>query len=327
MREELRANNHFDEIVGQSQPVRALLANIRRVAVTDAAVLIQGESGTGKELIARAIHAASKRHGKPQVLLNCAALPAGLVESELFGHEKGAFTGAIARRVGRFELADGGTIFLDEIGEIPLDVQAKLLRVLQEKEFDRVGGKAPIKVDVRVIAATNRNLLQAVADKTFRDDLYYRLNVFPLTTPPLRERQEDIPLLVRFMIDKFAPRLGKPIEGIAAQSLRRLQAYRWPGNIRELENVIERAIILADTAWIEIDPMMLPGSADPSAASALPAAAGDTLEAVERLHIQAVLDQTGGVIEGATGAAQILGLRPSTLRYRMKKLGVRPGGR
>jgi transcriptional regulator with GAF, ATPase, and Fis domain len=224
-------------------------------------------------------------------------------------------------------LADGGTIFLDEIGEIPLDVQAKLLRVLQEKEFDRVGGKAPIKVDVRVIAATNRNLLQAVAEKTFRDDLFYRLNVFPLTTPPLRERPEDIPLLVRFMIDKFAPRLGKPIEGIAAQSLQRLQAYRWPGNIRELENVIERAIILADTAWIEIDPMMLPGSVEPSTGSALPAAAGDTLETIERLHIQSVLDQTGGVIEGANGAAQILGLHPSTLRYRMKKLGVRPAGR
>jgi PAS domain S-box-containing protein len=326
LREELRANQNFAEIVGQSQPVRALLANIRRVAVTDAAVLIQGESGTGKELIARAIHAASKRHGKPQVLLNCAALPTGLVESELFGQEKGAFTGAIARRVGRFELADGGTIFLDEIGEIPLDVQAKLLRVLQEKEFDRVGGKAPIKVDVRVIAATNRNLLQAVADKTFRDDLFYRLNVFPLTTPPLRERPEDIPLLVRFMIDKFAPRLGKPIEGISAESLRRLQAYRWPGNIRELENVIERAIILADTDLIEIDPMMLPGSVEPSTGSDFPAA-GDTLEAVERLHIQAVLDQTGGVIEGVNGAALILGLHPSTLRYRMKKLGVRPGGR
>ena len=321
LKEEIQETHNIEGIVGQSPAIRALLAHIRRVASTAASVLIQGESGTGKELVARAIHAASPRRDKPLVKLNCAALPTGLVESELFGHEKGAFTGALAKRIGRFELAHGGTIFLDEIGEIPLEVQVKLLRVLQEREFDRIGGKAPIAVDVRVIAATNRDLLQAVAEKTFRDDLYYRLNVFPIATPPLRERLEDIPLLVQFMIDKFGPRLGKHIDGIGANSLHRLQAYRWPGNIRELENVIERAIILAEGPRLEIEAEMLPGSA--TAGTAANPAPSPALEDVEREHIAAVLKGTGGIIEGPGGAARILGLHPSTLRYRIKKLGLR----
>jgi len=320
LQEEIKAVHNFEEIVGASTSLKALLDNVRRVATTDTSVLIQGESGTGKELIARAIHSASKRRDKPLIKINCAALPSGLVESELFGHEKGAFTGAIAKRIGRFELADGGTIFLDEIGEIPLDIQVKLLRVLQEREFDRVGGKAPIKVDVRVIAATNRNLLQAVADKTFRDDLYYRLNVFPLVTPPLRERSEDIPLLVAYMINKLAKKLDKRVVGVSPQTLRLLQSYHWPGNIRELENVVERALILSDEAILAVDSSLLPGAAEPVAGGNR--SGGARLEAVEREHIAAVLEQTGWVIEGDKGAAQILGMHPSTLRYRIKKLGL-----
>ncbi|ESS73541.1 formate hydrogenlyase transcriptional activator [Methyloglobulus morosus KoM1] len=320
LREEIKSANNFDEVVGRSVAIQSLLDNVRRVAATDASVLIQGESGTGKELIARAIHSASKRHKNPLIKVNCAALPSGLIESELFGHEKGAFTGAIAKRIGRFELADGGTIFLDEIGEIPLDIQVKLLRVLQEREFERVGGQTPIKVDVRIIAATNRNLLYEVAEKTFREDLYYRLNVFPLTTPPLRDRLEDIPLLAYFLIEKYAPRIGKKIDGISEKSMRRLQAYHWPGNIRELENVIERAIILADSDIIEVDPDMLSGRTEAANIIGVPNDA--SFEAVTRQHILAVLEQTNWVIEGANGAAQILNLQPSTLRYRMKKLGL-----
>jgi len=307
--------------VGCSAKIQSVLGNVRRVAATDASVLIQGESGTGKELIARAIHSASKRHNNPLIKVNCAALPTGLIESELFGHEKGAFTGAIAKRIGRFELADGGTIFLDEIGEIPLEVQVKLLRVLQEREFERVGGLSPIKVDVCVIAATNRNLLHEVAEKRFREDLFYRLNVFPLSTPPLRERIEDIPLLVYFLIEKFASRIGRRVEGISAESLQRLQSYRWPGNIRELENIIERAIILSDEPIIEVDPDLLSGSTEMVAVPVHPTNSG-SLEAVERQHILAVLEQTNWVIEGTSGAARILDLHPSTLRYRMKKLAI-----
>ncbi len=324
LREEIKSAHNFDEIVGRSAVFQSVLSNVRRVAATDASVLIRGETGTGKELIARAVHSASKRRDKPLIKINCAALPAGLVESELFGHEKGAFTGAIAKRIGRFELADGGTIFLDEIGEIPLEVQVKLLRVLQEREFDRVGGKSPIEVDVRVIAATNRDLFQAVAEKTFREDLFYRLNVFPLLTPPLRNRAEDIPLLVSFLIDKYMLRIGKRVEGVSANSMQRLRSYRWPGNIRELENVIERAIILADGPVIEVDSEMLPGLTEPVTGPASPTT-GASLEEVERQHIAAVLKQTNWVIEGSNGAAKILDLHPSTLRYRMKKLGVTHG--
>jgi PAS domain S-box-containing protein len=323
LQEEIKSVHNFEEIVGRSTALESVVTNVRRVAATDASVLIQGETGTGKELIARAIHSASKRHHKPLVKVNCSALPTGLVESELFGHEKGAFTGAIAKRIGRFELADGGTIFLDEIGEMPLEVQVKLLRVLQEREFERVGGSSPIQVDVRVIAATNRNLLQEVAEKRFREDLYYRLNVFPVTTPPLRERDGDIPLLARFLIGKFAPKIGKRIEGISAESMQRLQSYRWPGNIRELENVIERAVILADGPIIEVDPEMLPGSNQASVIPPTPVSSNEaTLEAVEQQHILAVLEQTHWVIEGPSGAARILDMLPSTLRYRMKKLGI-----
>ena len=320
LQEEIKSAHNFDEIIGRSPALQSLLNQVQRVAMTDASVLIQGESGTGKELIARAIHSASHRKNNPLIKVNCAALPSGLVESELFGHEKGAFTGALAKRIGRFELANGGTLFLDEVGEIPLDVQVKLLRVLQEHEFERVGGQTPIKADVRIIAATNRNLLQEVSEKNFREDLFYRLNVFPLTTPPLRERIEDIPLLVYFMIEKFAPKIGKKLEGISVKSMQRLQAYRWPGNIRELENVIDRAIILADGSLLEVDPdqILLVAESPVKAAERSDA----SLDTVTGDYIQSVLEQTQWIIEGPKGAAQILNMQPSTLRYRMKKLGI-----
>lgn len=316
LQEEIKSSHNFEEIVGQSPALSSVLNDVSRVAATDSTVLITGETGTGKELVARAIHSASRRRDRPLVKINCAALPASLVESELFGHEKGAFTGAIARRIGRFELADGGTIFLDEVGELPADTQAKLLRVLQEREFDRVGGTRPIKVDVRVIAATNRDLQTAVRDKIFREDLFYRLNVFPIRLPPLRDRAGDIPLLVPFLVARFAARIGKQIDNVSRETLDMLQAYAWPGNVRELENVLERAVVLATGPTLEIDPEVLPipegGAADPAA----------SLQAVERNHILAVLGQTGWVIEGTAGAAPILGLHPNTLRSRMKKLGV-----
>ena len=296
--------------------------NVCRVAPTDSTVLITGETGTGKELIARAIHSASKRKDKPLIKVNCAALPAGLVESELFGHEKGAFTGAITRRIGRFELAQGGTIFLDEIGELPAEAQVKLLRVLQEREFERVGGSVSIKADVRVLAATNRDLLKAVREKSFREDLFYRLSVFPIHLPPLRERQQDIPLLAHFVVNKFAMRIGKRIDTVNAETLRRLTGYSWPGNIRELENVLERAIILADGTILEI-PRDVLGPPSPGLTIA-PAGADSaaTLEAIERSHILGVVKQTDWVIGGPRGAAKVLGLHPNTLRSRMKKLGI-----
>jgi PAS domain S-box-containing protein len=317
LQDEIKAAHNFEELVGQSPALRAVLDNVRSVAPTDATVLITGETGTGKELIARAIHSAGKRRDRPLIKVNCAAFPAGLVESELFGHEKGAFTGAIARRNGRFELADGGTVFLDEVGELPPETQVKLLRVLQEREFERVGGGTPIKVDIRVLAATNRDLLQAVREKTFREDLYYRLNVFPISLPPLRERTEDIPLLVHFLVHKFAARVGKRIDGATEQTMRRLIAYPWPGNVRELENVLERAVILTTGATLGFVPDLLPPSDAAPAARQQP-----TLDAVERDYIAAVLQQTGGVVEGPRGAARVLGLHPNTLRNRMKKLGI-----
>jgi PAS domain S-box-containing protein len=317
LQDEIKATHNFEEIVGQSRALTAVLEDVRRVAPTDASVLITGESGTGKELIARAIHSVSKRRDKPFIKVNCAALPTSLMESELFGHEKGAFTGAIAKRIGRFELADGGTIFLDEIGEVPAEAQAKLLQVLQERQFERVGGHAPMRVDVRVIAATNRDLQKAIQEKTFREDLYYRLNVFPIHLPPLRERPEDLSLLVHFLVDRFMRRIGKRINSINGETMERLHAYRWPGNIRELENVLERAVILSSGDVLEIDPAIL---ATPSSTPVAKDRA--SLETVERDHIIAVLRETRWVIDGPRGAAKILGLHPNTLRNRLKKLGI-----
>jgi PAS domain S-box-containing protein len=321
LQEEIKSSLNFEEIIGRSPALTAVLEHVRAVGPTDASVLVTGETGTGKELIARAIHSVSRRKDKPLIKVNCAALPAGLVESELFGHEKGAFTGAIARRTGRFELADGGTIFLDEIGELPLEMQAKLLRVLQEGEIDRIGGKAPVEVNVRVIAATNRDLAHAVQDKTFREDLYYRLNVFPLRLPALRERTTDIPLLAHYFADRSVMQLGKPIEGISPATLDRLTAYPWPGNIRELENIIERAVILSSGRTLEVPAEMLPM---PTAPIVPPTSAADTtdLETVERNHILSALQRSNWVIDGPRGAAQILGLHPNTLRSRLKKLGL-----
>jgi formate hydrogenlyase transcriptional activator len=340
LQEEIKAAHNSEQMIGRSAALMEALANVGRVAPTDASVLITGETGTGKELIARAIHSASKRKDKPLITVNCAALPAGLVESELFGHEKGAFSGAVARRLGRFELADGGTIFLDEIGELPAEAQAKLLRVLQEREFDRVGGTAPVRVDVRVVAATSRDLPRAVREKSFREDLFYRLNVFPIRLPALRERAEDIPLLVQFLVNKFGARVGKRLDGVSRRTMQRLQEYAWPGNIRELENVLERAAILAAGPTLDISPELLPTPAatpaaeqrpDPEDAEGDPAPAAaqrssgqpqPSLEAVERDYIVAVLRQTNWVVHGPRGAAQILGLHPNTLRNRMKKLGI-----
>jgi PAS domain S-box-containing protein len=344
LQEEIQSDHNCEQIIGHSPGLAEALDKVRRVAPTDASVLISGETGTGKELIARAIHSASKRKDKPLIKVNCAALPAGLVESELFGHEKGAFSGALAKRLGRFELADGGTLFLDEVGELPPEAQAKLLRVLQEREFDRVGGSSPVRVDVRVIAATNRDLLQAARNKTFREDLYYRLNVFPIHLPPLRERAEDLPLLVHFLVNRFATRIGKRIDGVSRPTVQRLLAYPWPGNIRELENVLERAVILATGTTLDVGPDLLPTALPPAgpAAAAPPPVSPEaeerpslltvpqltaaqqqpSLEAVERNYILAVLQQTGWVIHGPRGAAKLLGLHPNTLRNRLKKLGV-----
>jgi transcriptional regulator with GAF, ATPase, and Fis domain len=314
LREEIKQAHNFDEIVGRSPKLAIVLDNVRRVAPTDATVLITGETGTGKELFARAIHSASGREAKPLIKVNCAALPAGLVESELFGHERGAFSGAIARRIGRFELAHGGTIFLDEIGELTLDVQTKLLRVLQEHEFDRVGGQKPIKVDVRVIAATNRDLEKCVREGTFRQDLYYRLNVFPIVLPPLRERREDIPLLVRFLMTRFRARLGKRLDRVDEPSMQRMLNYAWPGNVRELENVLERAAILCNTPALEVSAEMLPVAATQKQEGAL---SNQSLEAVERSHLLTILKQTNWVIDGVGGAARILDVHPNTLRSRL----------
>jgi PAS domain S-box-containing protein len=337
LQEEIKSDHNFEEIVGRSPALLQSLENVSRVAKTDATVLITGETGTGKELIARAIHSAGHRRDKPLIKVNCAALPASLVESELFGHEKGAFSGAISRRVGRFELANGGTLFLDEVGEIPLDVQVKLLRVLQEREFDRVGGTHPVKVDVRVIAATNRDLDKSIREGKFREDLYYRLNVFPVSLPPLRDRAGDVPLLAQRLVARFAARVGVRIESVGSATMERLNRYPWPGNVRELENVLERAVILSNGLTLEIEPEVFASAAARSANASPPTspdsgregeAAGtgptplESLEANTRSHILAALEQSDWVISGPRGAAKILGLHPNTLRSRMKNLGI-----
>jgi DNA-binding NtrC family response regulator len=320
--DELRPGGESGEILGASPAVKGLLEQIGLVAATDSTVLILGETGTGKELVARAIHDHSSRRDRPLVKVNCAALPRELVESELFGHEKGAFTGATQQRRGRFELADGGTLLLDEVGELPLEAQAKLLRVLQEHEFERVGGTRSLRTDVRVIAATNRDLGRQVDAGAFRSDLYYRLNVFPLALPPLRERREDIPGLVRHFVARAARKLGKPLAGASPAFLTRAAAYDWPGNVRELENAVERAAILARGPLLEPDGA-LPVGAGAAAESRPPTRADPaSLEAVERDHILRVLEQTRWVIEGKQGAARVLGLHPSTLRARLQKLGI-----
>ncbi|HUA24932.1 MAG TPA: sigma 54-interacting transcriptional regulator [Steroidobacteraceae bacterium] len=332
LQEEIKSDHNFEEIIGATAGLAPVMAKVTRVAPTDASVLITGESGTGKELIARALHSRSARAEKPFIKVNCAALPIGLVESELFGHERGAFSGAIQRRIGRFELADTGTIFLDEIGEMPVDVQVKLLRVLQEHEFERIGNSHPIRADVRVVAATNRDLQKSMHEGKFRADLFYRLNVFPIALPPLRERLGDIPVLTHFFVQKHASRLAKRIEAVDAESLRRLAQYSWPGNIRELENVVERALILGSSPILRIEPDFLgieesnsiPALEEAALASAaLSPTTGRDLDSIQREHILSVLQEVHWVIEGRDGAAVRLGLKPGTLRHRMKRLGIK----
>jgi formate hydrogenlyase transcriptional activator len=336
LREELRTEHNFEEIVGNSPALLRALNAVEQVAPTDSTVLIYGETGTGKELVARAIHNRSTRNGRALVSVNCSAISAGLVESELFGHVKGAFTGALERRIGRFELANGGTIFLDEIGELCLETQVKLLRVLQEHEFEPVGSSHPLRVDVRVIAATNRNLREAVQSGRFRSDLFYRLNVFPLELPPLRERRSDIPQLVAFCLSQFSKRLGKKIDSVSRESMDNLINYPWPGNIRELQNVIERAIILSVGPILRLDRDLIPVAAAAQGMETPEADAQEdrqadlksptpllTLDEVERNHILAALQHAGGVVDGPNGAARILNLHPNTLRHRMDKLGIK----
>jgi formate hydrogenlyase transcriptional activator len=317
--EEACAENNFGEIVGESVVLRRVLKRVETVAPTDSTALICGETGTGKELIARALHELSPRKGRTFVKLNCAAIPTGLLESELFGHEKGAFTGAIGQKVGRFELAHQGTLFLDEVGDIPPELQPKLLRVLQEQEFERLGSTKTIKVDVRLVAATNRDLARMVADGTFRADLYYRLNVFPVVLPPLRERPEDIPRLVRHFTQRFARRMGRRIETIPSAVMDALVRYPWPGNVRELQNVIERAAILSPGPSLQVPPGDLQPAAKQAAAPAPPAV---SLADAEREHILGALRETGWVVGGQEGAAARLGMKRSTLYKKMKKLGI-----
>jgi formate hydrogenlyase transcriptional activator len=328
LREEIREDHDFEEIVGNSPELRQVFTLINRVAPTTATVLILGETGTGKELVARAIHERSPRRQRPLVKVNCAAIPAGLIESELFGHVRGAFTGALAARSGRFELANHGTIFLDEIGELSRDAQVRLLRVLQEREFEPVGSSEARRVDVRVIAATNRDLAAAVEDGTFRQDLYYRLNVFPVHLPPLRARPEDIPVLAHYFVARYAAKIGRKISQISRASIDHLVAYRWPGNVRELEHVIERAVILSPWRELTVPAEVLPASpavaSEAPPAAARPEASHDAmpLEEVERGHIASVLKRTNWRIDGPDGAARLIGMNPSTLRSRMKKLGI-----
>jgi formate hydrogenlyase transcriptional activator len=318
LEDEIRTEYRFAEIVGASPTIRGILRQVEIVAPTDSAVLVQGETGTGKELIARAIHRLSQRRERTFVKLNCAAIPTGLLESELFGHERGAFTGAIAQKVGRFELANGGTLFLDEVGDIPLELQPKLLRVLQEQEFERLGGTRTIKVDVRLVSATNRDLAKMMAERQFRTDLYYRLNVFPLTLPPLRDRPEDIPLLVHYFVQEHARRLKKDIRTIPAWAMEALTRYPWPGNVRELENFIERSVLLSPGPALKVALGDLKAAVEqpPESDEAL------TLAEAEREHILSVLKQVNWIIGGPSGAAARLGMKRTTLQSKMKKLGI-----
>jgi formate hydrogenlyase transcriptional activator len=318
LEDEIRSEINFEEIIGQSDGLRTVLHRVQTVAPSDSTVLILGETGTGKELIARAIHESSPRKGRTFVKLNCAAIPTGLLESELFGHERGAFTGAIAQKIGRMELANGGTLFLDEVGDIPLELQPKLLRALQEREFERLGSVRTQKSDVRFIAATNQNLQRMVADKQFRSDLFYRLNVFPINIPSLRERKDDVPRLVRYFVSKYTTKMGKQIDTIPTAAMAKLQAWHWPGNVRELENFIERSVILTNGPSLFVS------------LSELESAAGDsdrppeTLRETDREHILRILRETRGVLAGPSGAAARLGLKRTTLQYKIKKLGITP---
>ncbi len=316
LEEELNTESRFEDIIGESVGLKRVLKHVETVAATDVTVLVLGETGTGKELIARAIHQLSSRNERTLVKLNCAAIPAGLLESELFGHEKGAFTGAISRKIGRLELANEGTLFLDEIGDLPLELQPKILRALQEKEFERLGSTQTIPVNVRLVAATNRDLTKMVADKEFRSDLYYRLKVFPITIPPLRERREDISLLVRYFVDKFARRMDRRIETIPDDVMRALTRWEWPGNIRELENFIERAVLLSKgpALRVPLGELEVLEESSPEGDS--------TLEATEREHILRVLREAKGKIAGPQGAAARLGLKRTTLNSKLKKLGI-----
>ncbi|HKR30712.1 MAG TPA: sigma 54-interacting transcriptional regulator, partial [Terriglobales bacterium] len=307
----------FEQIVGRSAALRRVLREVEVVAPTDSSVLIQGETGTGKELIAQAVHNRSGRRDRPFIKVNCAAIPSGLLESELFGHEKGAFTGAIMRRPGRFELADNGSLFLDEVGDIPLELQPKLLRVLQEREFERLGSTRTQQVDVRVIAATHRDLKQMVAERTFRSDLYYRLHVFPLTVPPLRDRREDIPFIVGHFVEKYSQRMNRHIETISPRTMEGLKDYAWPGNVRELQNFIERAVILSPGTLLRAPLHELTQETVQSSQTDL-----STLEEMEREHVLRALKESNWVTGGPRGAAAKLGMRRTTLAYRIRKLGI-----
>src|SRR5271167_4937534 len=336
LQEEISKEHNFEEIVGNSRAIVEVLERVETVALTDSTVLITGETGCGKELIARAIHSHGSRKHRPLVKLNCGAIPTGLVESELFGHMKGAFTGALERRIGRFELADGGTLFLDEVSELPLDTQVKLLRVLQEHEFEPLGSSRTVQVNVRIVAASNRDLEKAVQEGRFRADLYYRLNVLPIVLPPLRQRRSDIPLLAAFFVERFARQFGKQVTGIAQDTMDLLSRYDWPGNIRELQNVVERAVVLSRGPILKLGTDLLPATSA-GTASAADVAGSDldrhkseeaidgssSMQHVEKRHILSVLQKTDWVIEGERGAAKILDLHPNTLRSRMKKLGIK----